>query len=187
MLDASSTYLPSPLERSESVTARSRKETNSSFEAFDEPSLLALAFKVATHPSSASSPTSGVLGQGRLRCSGHQCDQGKKERLASLFQCTPTRRIRSRRLPPVTYAAIGLKDTTTGDTLTTRSIRSCRVDDLPRSRDPGRMSPRRDDQGKKLSRAIQKLARGRPTSSQPGSRYGQTIIGGMGELHLDTR
>ena len=114
--------------------------------------------------------------------------KGKKERIGKMFQ------MHSNRENPVEaahaghiYAFVGLKETTTGDTL-------CAIDkpivlESMTFPDPVihvAIEPRSKNDQEKLSTAIQKLADEDPTFTvRQDEETGQTVIGGMGELHLD--
>ena len=141
MLDAVIDYLPSPLDVPPAVGHAPGKEDEEIVRkpSTDEP-FSALAFKVATHPFFGKLTYVRVY-SGKVD-SGAQvinATKGKKERLGKLFQ------MHSNKENPVEtasaghiYAVIGLKDTTTGDTLS-RSEPAGRagVDDVPRSGDRG--------------------------------------------------
>ncbi|MDP9167991.1 MAG: elongation factor G, partial [Actinomycetota bacterium] len=190
MLDAVIDYLPSPLDV-ESVTGHvpgkedelvTRKPSTS------EP-FSALAFKVATHPFFGKLTYVRVY-SGKVD-SGAQvinATKGKKERLGKLFQ------MHSNKENPVEtaaaghiYAVIGLKDTTTGDTLSDPQQQV--VLESMTFPDPVievAIEPKTKSDQEKLSLAIQKLAEEDPTFKvHQDSETGQTVIGGMGELHLD--
>ncbi|MDV8107499.1 EF-Tu/IF-2/RF-3 family GTPase, partial [Rhodococcus sp. IEGM 69] len=114
--------------------------------------------------------------------------KGKKERIGKLFQ------MHANKENPVDeavaghiYAMIGLKDTTTGDTLCDQS--SPIVLESMSFPDPViqvSIEPKTKSDQEKLGTAIQKLAEEDPTFSvELDEETGQTVIGGMGELHLD--
>ena len=142
MLDAVIDYLPSPLDV-ESVSGHApgkEEEILTRKPSTDEP-FSALAFKVATHPFFGKLTYVRVY-SGKVE-SGAQvinATKGKKERLGKLFQ------MHSNKENPVEtasaghiYAVIGLKDTTTGDTLCgSEPAGRAGVDDVPRSGDRGR-------------------------------------------------
>src|SRR5699024_7086000 len=114
--------------------------------------------------------------------------QGKRERVGNLFQ------MHANKENPVDevvaghiYAMIGLKDTTTGDTL-------CAMDQqvvlesmsFPDPVIQVSIEPKTKSDQEKLGAAIQKLAEEDPTFTvEQDEETGQTVIGGMGELHLD--
>ena len=190
MLDAVIDYLPSPLDIAaveghdvrdeEKIVKREPKST--------EP-FAALAFKVMTHP------FFGRLTYIRVY-SGHanQGDQvlnstkDKKERIGKLFQMhankeNPVESVTAGHI----YAAIGLKDTTTGDTLC--DIASPVVLEsmtFPKPVISVAIEPKTKSDQEKLGLAIQKLAEEDPTFRvEQDQETGQTVISGMGELHLD--
>ncbi|MBS9534924.1 elongation factor G [Mycobacterium sp. M1] len=190
MLDAVIDYLPSPLDV-ESVQGHvpgKEDEIISRKPSIDEP-FSALAFKIAVHPFFGKLTYVRVY-SGKVE-SGTQVvnsTKGKKERLGKLFQ------MHSNKENPVEtasaghiYAMIGLKDTTTGDTLCDPSNQI--VLESMTFPDPVievAIEPKTKSDQEKLSLAIQKLAEEDPTFKvHLDQETGQTVIGGMGELHLD--
>ncbi|MDA4109319.1 elongation factor G [Mycolicibacterium holsaticum] len=190
MLDAVIDYLPSPLDV-ESVRGHvPGKEDEELFRkpSVDEP-FSALAFKIAAHP------FFGKLTYVRVYSgtvdSGSQvinATKGKKERLGKLFQMhankeNPVDRASAGHI----YAVIGLKDTTTGDTLSDANQQV--VLESMTFPDPVievAIEPKTKSDQEKLGTAIQKLAEEDPTFKvHLDQETGQTVIGGMGELHLD--
>ncbi|MGD1171801.1 elongation factor G [Mycobacterium seoulense] len=190
MLDAVIDYLPSPLDVPPAVGHAPGKEDVEVVRkpSTDEP-FSALAFKVATHPFFGKLTYVRVY-SGKVD-SGSQvinATKGKKERLGKLFQ------MHSNKENPVEtasaghiYAVIGLKDTTTGDTL-------CDPNDqvvlesmtFPDPVIEVAIEPKTKSDQEKLSLSIQKLAEEDPTFKvHQDAETGQTVIGGMGELHLD--
>jgi len=190
MLDAVIDYLPSPLDvppmeghapgHEEIILTRAPKST--------EP-FSALAFKVATHP------FFGKLTYVRVY-SGHVASgaqvynstKGKKERIGKLFQ------MHANKENPVDsataghiYAFIGLKDVTTGDTLCDPANQIVLESmTFPEPVISVAIEPKTKGDQEKLSLAIQKLAEEDPTFRvNLDIDTGQTIIAGMGELHLD--
>ena len=190
MLDAVIDYLPSPLDVPPAVGHAPGKEDVEVIRkpSVDEP-FSALAFKVATHPFFGKLTYvrvySGVVESGSQVINA---TKGKKERLGKLFQ------MHSNKENPVEkasaghiYAVIGLKDTTTGDTL-------CDPNDqvvlesmtFPDPVIEVAIEPKTKSDQEKLSLSIQKLAEEDPTFKvHLDQETGQTVIGGMGELHLD--
>jgi elongation factor G len=190
MLDAVVDFLPSPLEVPPMVGHRPNHEEVEVVRHSDaaEP-FAALAFKVVAHPffgrltyvrvySGAVTPGTQVL----------NATKGKKERIGKLFQ------MHSNKENPVDkasaghiYAFIGLKDTTTGDTLC--DIAAPVVLESMTFPEPVisvAIEPKTKGDQEKLGTAIQKLAEEDPTFQvQQDEETGQTIIKGMGELHLD--
>jgi elongation factor G len=190
MLDAVIDYLPSPLDVPAIVGSDPRDEEKKiTREPKADGPFAALAFKVMTHPFF-----------GRLtyiRVYSGKCDSGaqvvnstkdKKERIGKMFQ------MHANKENPVEfataghiYAVIGLKDTTTGDTL-------CDPDNqvvlesmtFPKPVISVAIEPKTKGDQEKLGLAIQKLAEEDPTFRvEHDHETGQTVISGMGELHLD--
>ncbi|MBP2215688.1 elongation factor G [Arthrobacter sp. CAN_C5] len=190
MLDAVVDYLPNPLDvppmighdpRDEEIELTRKPSTEEPFSA--------LAFKVATHP------FFGQLTFIRVY-SGHisagtqvtNSTKNKKERIGKLFQMHANKEIpvEEARAGHI-YAAIGLKDTTTGDTLSDSAnqivLESMSFPDPVIS---VAIEPKTKGDQEKLSTAIQKLSAEDPTFQVSlNVDTGQTIIAGMGELHLD--
>ncbi|WP_328388648.1 elongation factor G [Nocardia sp. NBC_00416] len=190
MLDAVIDYLPSPLDV-ESVQGHApnkEDEVLTRKPSADEP-FAALAFKIAVHPFFGKLTYVRVY-SGKVD-SGAQvinATKGKKERLGKLFQ------MHSNKENPVPsasvghiYAVIGLKDTTTGDTLCDPNNQI--VLESMTFPDPVievSIEPKTKSDQEKLGTAIQKLAEEDPTFTvKLDQETGQTVIGGMGELHLD--
>ena len=190
MLDAVIDYLPNPLDvpAAEGHVPGKEDEVISRKPSADEP-FSGLAFKVATHPFFGKLTYVRVY-SGKVD-SGAQVinsTKGKKERLGKLFQ------MHSNKENPVAtasaghiYAVIGLKDTTTGDTLCDPQQQV--ILESMTFPDPViqvSIEPKTKSDQEKLGTAIQKLAEEDPTFSvQLDEETGQTVIGGMGELHLD--
>ncbi|MDM1861961.1 elongation factor G [Mycobacteroides abscessus] len=190
MLDAVIDYLPSPLDV-ESVKGHVPGHEDQEIErkpSTDEP-FSALAFKIAVHPFFGKLTYVRVY-SGKIE-SGAQvvnATKGKKERLGKLFQ------MHANKENPVEtaaaghiYAVIGLKDTTTGDTLCDPNSQI--VLESMTFPDPVievAIEPKTKTAQEKLGTAIQKLAEEDPTFKvKLDQETGQTVIGGMGELHLD--
>ncbi|WP_040792688.1 elongation factor G [Nocardia paucivorans] len=190
MLDAVVDYLPSPLdvESVQGTVPGNENEVLSRKPSADEP-FAALAFKIAVHPFFGKLTYVRVY-SGKVD-SGAQvinATKGKKERLGKLFQMHANK---ENPVPSVTaghiYAVIGLKDTTTGDTLCDPNNQI--VLESMTFPDPVievSIEPKTKSDQEKLATAIQKLAEEDPTFSvKLDAETGQTVIGGMGELHLD--
>jgi elongation factor G len=190
MLDAVVDYLPSPLDVPPAVGHPPGKEDEEVVRhaTTDEP-FSALAFKIATHPFFGKLTYIRVY-SGTVE-SGSQvinATKGKKERLGKLFQMhsnkeNPVERASAGHI----YAVIGLKDTTTGDTLSDPNQQI--VLESMTFPDPVievAIEPKTKSDQEKLSLSIQKLAEEDPTFKvHQDTETGQTVIGGMGELHLD--
>ena len=190
MLNAVTDYLPSPLDvpaieghpvgDEETVLTREPRK--------DGP-FAALAFKVATHPFFGSLTYVRVY-SGTVKTGDQLVNttNGRKERVGKLFQ------MHSNKENPVEeafaghiYAFIGLKETTTGDTLCDPS--SPIVLESMSFPEPVifvSIEPKTKGDQEKLGTAIQKLVKEDPTFAvELDEETGQTTIGGMGELHLD--
>ncbi len=190
MLDAVIDYLPTPLDIGEveghklndEETVLTRKPSK------DEP-FSALAFKIAAHPFFGKLTFVRVY-SGRIDPGAQvlNATKGKKERIGKLFQ------MHANKENPVDeavaghiYAMSGLKHTTTGDTLCDQA--NPIVLESMTFPDPViqvSIEPKTKSDQEKLGTAIQKLAEEDPTFSvELDEETGQTVIGGMGELHLD--
>ena len=190
MLDAVIEYLPSPLDvpAVEGSSPSDEEEKLTRKASADEP-FAALAYKVAAHPFYGqliyTRVYSGHAAQGQQVLNS---TKAKKERLGKLFQ------MQSNKENPVEevtaghiYAAIGLKDTTTGDTLCDPAnpivLESMT---FPAPVIFVAIEPKTKGDQEKMSTAIQKLSAEDPTFTVSlNEETGQTEIGGMGELHLD--
>jgi elongation factor G len=189
MLDAVIDYLPSPLDvppvegvlsDGESVVVRKPE--------ISEP-FAALAFKIMTHPFFGKLTYVRVY-SGRIPAGTQVINSTKdrKERIGKLFQMhankeNPVDEARAGHI----YAVIGLKETTTGDTLCDPN--HAVILESMTFPDPViqvAIEPKTKADQEKLSTAIQKLAEEDPTFQvHQDDETGQTIIAGMGELHLE--
>ena len=190
MLDAVVDYLPSPLDvpAVEGHAANNEEEAITRHADATEP-FSALAFKVAVHPFFGRLTYVRVY-SGSIE-SGAQVinsTKGKKERIGKIFQ------MHSNKENPVDnvtaghiYAVIGLKDTTTGDTLCDPNSQVVLESmTFPEPVIEVAIEPKTKADQEKLSIAIQKLAEEDPTfRTELNAETGQTVIKGMGELHLD--
>ncbi|WP_067673429.1 elongation factor G [Nocardia miyunensis] len=190
MLDAVIDYLPTPLDDggTDGIVPGKEDEVLHRNADVTEP-FAALAFKVATHPFFGKLTYVRVY-SGKV-ASGAQVinsTKGKKERLGKLFQ------MHSNKEQPIDeaqaghiYAVIGLKDTTTGDTLCDPQNQI--VLESMTFPDPVikvAIEPKTKADQEKLGTAIQKFAEEDPTFNvELDQETGQTVIGGMGELQLD--
>ena len=190
MLDAVVDYLPSPIDVPAMIGHKPGDET---VEMTREPSkdapFSALAFKVAAHPFFGTLTFIRVY-SGRIAAGSQVINttKGKKERIGKLFQMHANKENPvEEALAGHIYAAIGLKDTTTGDTLSDPSEQI--VLESMTFPDPViqvAIEPKTKGDQEKLSTAIQKLSAEDPTFQvHLDEDTGQTIIAGMGELHLD--
>nr|WP_269813080.1 elongation factor G [Ornithinimicrobium sediminis] len=190
MLDAVISYLPSPLDVPPMVGHDVKDEDVEIVRqpSADEP-FAALAFKVVSHPFFGRLTYVRVY-SGRVEAGTGvmNATKGQKERIGKLFQ------MHSNKENPVEfataghiYAMIGLKNTTTGDTLCDPQ-KPVLLESMsfPEPVIHVAIEPRTKSDQEKLSTAIQKLAEEDPTFSvRLDEETGQTVIGGMGELHLD--
>ena len=190
MLDAVVDFLPSPLDvpAVEGHDVRDAEKVVLRKPESGEP-FSALAFKVAVHP------FFGRLTYIRVYSGG--IDSGaqivnstkdKKERIGKIFQMhankeNPVEKVSAGHI----YAVIGLKDTTTGDTLCDPgSPVVLESMTFPEPVIEVAIEPKTKADQEKLSLAIQKLAEEDPTfRTEQNVETGQTVIKGMGELHLD--
>jgi elongation factor G len=188
MLDAVIDYLPSPLDVPPVVgllpdgTSAVRKPST------EEP-FSALAFKIAAHPFFGKLTYIRVY-SGRIAAGSQVINSTKerKERIGKLFQ------MHSNKENPVDdaraghiYAVIGLKETTTGDTLCDPQAPIILESmTFPEPVIQVAIEPKTKSDQEKLGIAIQKLAEEDPTFQvKQDDETGQTIIAGMGELHLE--
>ena len=190
MLDGVVNFLPAPLDLPPVEGFRPGHEEDIEHRKADEDEpFSALAFKIAVHPFYGKliyvRVYSGKVTQGTQVLNA---TTGKKERLGKMFQ------MHSNTENPVDiahaghiYAFVGLKDTRTGDTL-------CEIAHpvvlesmtFPEPVIHVAIEPKSKNDQEKLSIAIQKLAEEDPTFTvRQDPETGQTVIGGMGELHLD--
>ncbi len=190
MLDAMVRYLPSPLDIS-SVKGVIENEGDKVEErkASDDEPFAALAFKVATDPFVGTLTFfrvySGILKAGDTVLNPIK---GKRERVGRILQMHSNSReeIKEVRTGDIA-AAVGLKDVTTGDTLCEKQypITLERLD-FPEPVISVAVEPRTTVDQDKMSVALGKLAQEDPSFKVHASEEtGQTIISGMGELHLD--
>jgi len=190
MLDAVVDYLPSPLDvpAVEGHDVRDEEKVIERKADSAEP-FSALAFKIMTHPFFGRLTYIRVY-SGKLD-SGAQIinsTKGKKERIGKIFQMHANK---ENPVDSVTaghiYAVIGLKDTTTGDTLSDPSAQVILESmTFPEPVIEVAIEPKTKADQEKLGTAIQKLAEEDPTfRTEQNQETGQTIIKGMGELHLD--
>ncbi|MFD1714753.1 elongation factor G [Amnibacterium flavum] len=190
MLDAVVDYLPSPLDvpateghdiRDEEIVIERHPDPKDPF--------AALAFKVAVHPFFGRLTYIRVY-SGQLESGGQVINstKGRKERIGKIFQ------MHSNKENPVDsvtaghiYAVIGLKDTTTGDTLSDPANQIVLESmTFPEPVIEVAIEPKTKADQEKLGTAIQKLAEEDPTfRTEQNQETGQTVIKGMGELHLD--
>ncbi|OAV59583.1 elongation factor G [Enteractinococcus helveticum] len=190
VIDAVVDYLPSPLDV-ESVKGTSMKDPEEELTrkpSLDEP-FSALAFKIAAHPFFGTLTYIRVY-SGKIKAGDQilNATKQKQERVSKIFQ------MHSNKENPVDeaqvghiYAVVGLKDVTTGDSLSAKEAPIILESmDFPEPVISVAIEPNSKGDQEKLSTAIQRLSAEDPTFTvSQNEETGQTEIGGMGELHLD--
>ncbi len=189
VLDAVIEYMPSPIEVKAIEGTLDDDETFETREADDSAPFAALAFKIATDPFVGTLTFvrvySGVLASGD---SVVNSVKGKKERVGRMVQMHANNREEIKEVRAGDIAAlIGMKDVTTGDTLCSpdHKIILERME-FPEPVISVAVEPRSQADQEKMGVALGKLAQEDPSfrvATDPET--GQTIISGMGELHLD--
>lgn len=189
LLDAVVEYLPSPVDIPPVKGIKPRTEEEVTRHADDEAPFSALAFKIMTDPYVGKLAFfrvySGVLEAGSYV---YNSTQEQKERVGRILQMHANKREeRDEVYAGDLAAAVGLKNTGTGDTL-------CDQDDqiilesmeFPEPVISVAIEPKTQKDSDKLGESLQKLAEEDPTFTvKTDEETGQTIISGMGELHLD--
>lgn len=189
MLDAVVDYLPAPTEVKAIEGVLEDGETVATRKASDDEPFSALAFKIATDPFVGTLTFfrvySGTLQSGDTVLNSVK---GKKERVGRMVQMHANQRQEIKEVLAGDIAAgIGFKDCTTGDTL-------CALDnvivlermDFPEPVIHVAVEPKTKADQEKMGVALSKLAQEDPSFRvRTDEETGQTIIGGMGELHLD--
>lgn len=189
MLDAVIDYLPSPLDIPAIKGINPDTDAEETRPASDEEPFAALAFKIATDPFVGRLTFfrvySGVLQSGSYVMN---TSKGKRERIGRLVQLHAN----SRQEIETVYAgdiaaAIGLKDTTTGDSLTDEKAKIILESiNVPEPVIQLMVEPKSKADQDKMGIALQKLAEEDPTFRvETNVETGETVISGMGELHLD--
>jgi elongation factor G len=188
MLDAIVDYLPSPLDVPPYKGVNSRGETVE-VHADDNGKFAALAFKIATDPFVGKLTYFRVY-SGTVKAGSYvyNATKGKKERLGRILQMHANHRkdIDTAYAGDIA-AAIGFKYTTTGDTLCEEGY-DIKLESMVFPDPVINMSvePKTRDDQAKMAVALEKLAEEDPTfKTWTDTDTGQTIIAGMGELHLD--
>jgi elongation factor G len=188
MLDAVIHYMPSPVDVP-AIVGIDDNGKDSERHADDNEPFAALAFKIATDPFVGNLTFfrvySGVLNSGDTIMNPVK---GKKERIGRILQMHSNDRkeIKEVRAGDIA-AAVGLKDATTGDTLCDlkRQITLERMD-FPEPVISVAVEPKTKADQDKMGMALQKLAKEDPSFRvHTDEESNQTIISGMGELHLD--
>ena len=190
MLDAVNRYLPSPLDINAIIGHKvGDAEAEDSRQPSESEPFSALAFKIMTDPH-LGKLTFVRIYSGRLETGTSILNSttGKKERIGKIYQMHANKREEKDSAGAgMIIAVMGLKDTTTGNTL-------CDPDkpiilesmDFPDPVISVAIEPKTKADQEKLGIAIQRLAEEDPTFHvQSDEETGQTIISGMGELHLE--
>ncbi|MDO8557697.1 MAG: elongation factor G [bacterium] len=189
MLDAVVDYLPSPLDRPPVTGTHPRTGEDLVRSADDQAPFSALAFKVATDPFVGSLTYFRVY-SGRVEAGSYvyNAGTGDKERIGRILQMHANHREEIKEVwAGGIAAAVGLKGTTTGDTL-------CDLDNpiilekiiFPEPVISQRIEPKTKADQEKMGLALKRLSDEDPTFRIKGDEEtGDTIISGMGELHLE--
>ena len=188
MLDGVVEFMPSPLDVP-AIAGINDDESEGERHADDKEPFAALAFKIATDPFVGNLTFfrvySGVLNSGDTI---YNPVKGKKERIGRILQMHSNDRkeIKEVRAGDIA-AAVGLKDVTTGDTLCDIKERiTLERMEFPEPVISVAVEPRTKPDQEKMGIAMQKLAKEDPSFRvHTDEESGQTIISGMGELHLD--
>ena len=190
MLDAVIEYMPSPAEvKAIEGILDDKDETSATREADDDAPFSALAFKIATDPFVGTLTFfrvySGTLNSGD---SVFNPVKSKKERIGRMVQMHANNREEIKQVLAGDIAAgIGLKDVTTGDTLCSPDeIITLERMEFPEPVISVAVEPKSKPDQEKMGIALGKLAQEDPSFRvKTDEESGQTIISGMGELHLD--
>ncbi|MEM5609903.1 elongation factor G [Bacillus thuringiensis] len=189
LLDAVIDYLPSPLDVPAIKGTLPDTDEEIERKSSDEEPFAALAFKIMTDPYVGKLTFfrvySGVLNSGSYV---KNSTKGKRERVGRILQMHAN----SREEISTVYAgdiaaAVGLKDTTTGDTLCDeKSLVILESMEFPEPVISVAIEPKSKADQDKMGTALSKLSEEDPTfRAHTDQETGQTIIAGMGELHLD--
>ena len=189
MLDAVIDYLPSPLDIPAIKGVNPDTDEEEERPASDEEPFAALAFKIMTDPFVGRLTFfrvySGVLNSGSYVLN---TSKGKRERIGRILQmhANPRKEIETVYSGDIA-AAVGLKDTTTGDSLTDEKAKIILESiEVPEPVIQLMVEPKSKADQDKMGIALQKLAEEDPTFRvETNVETGETVISGMGELHLD--
>ncbi len=189
LLDAVVNYLPSPIDLSDVVGIDPKTEKELTRETKDDAPLAALAFKIATDPYVGQlcyfRTYSGTCQSGSYVLNA---TTGKKERVGRIVRMHANKREEVKEIYAGDIAAIvGLKGTTTGDTLSDvdNPVILEKIE-FPEPVISIAVEPKTKADQEKMGLALRKLAEEDPTFQVKGdAETGQTIISGMGELHLE--
>jgi len=188
MLDAVIHFLPSPLDKP-AIVGISEDGSDSSRKSDDNDKFSALAFKIANDPYVGNLTFfrvySGVLNSGDTI---YNPLKSQKERIGRILQMHSNTReeIKEVRAGDIA-AAVGLKNVTTGDTLSDlKNIITLEKMEFPDPVISVAVEPKSTEDESKMGIGLQKLAKEDPSFKvKTDEESGQTIISGMGELHLD--
>ncbi|MDH4049505.1 MAG: elongation factor G [Gammaproteobacteria bacterium] len=188
MLDGIVQYMPSPVDVP-AIKGILENESEGERHADDTEPFSALAFKIATDPFVGNLTFfrvySGVLNSGDTI---YNSVKGKRERIGRILQMHANDRKEIKEVCAGDIAAaVGLKDVTTGDTLTDmKNIITLERMVFPEPVIAVAVEPKTKADQEKMGLALQKLAKEDPSFRvHTDEESGQTIISGMGELHLD--
>ena len=189
MLDAVIAYLPSPLDIPAIKGVNPETEEEEARPADDSAPFSALAFKIMTDPFVGKLCFFRVY-SGELESGSYVLNAGKRkrERISRIVQMHANHREEIDRVYSGDIAAaVGLKDTTTGDTLCVESAPVILESmEFPEPVISVAIEPKSKASQDKMMVALQKLAEEDPTfRTYTDQETGQTLISGMGELHLD--
>ncbi len=188
MLDAVIDYMPSPVDVP-AITGINEDESEGVRESTDDAPFASLAFKIATDPFVGTLTFfrvySGVIKSGDTV---YNPVKGKKERVGRILQMHSNSReeIKEVRAGDIA-AAVGLKDVTTGDTLCAQDeVITLERMEFPEPVIAVAVEPKTKSDQEKMGIALSKLAQEDPSFRvRTDEESGQTIIAGMGELHLE--
>ncbi|KRN23882.1 elongation factor EF2 [Secundilactobacillus similis DSM 23365 = JCM 2765] len=189
LMDATVDFLPSPLDVKPYKATNPDTDEEVELKANDDAPFAALAFKIATDPFVGRLTFIRVY-QGTLESGSYVLNstKDKRERVGRLLQMHSNHR---QEIPEVfsgdIAAAIGLKNTTTGDSLTDVDhplhLESM---EFPEPVIQVAVEPKTKADQDKMNNALQKLSEEDPTfRAETNPETGETLIAGMGELHLD--
>ena len=189
LLDAIIDYLPSPLDIPAITGTEVGGDEIITRHASDDEPFSALAFKIVTDPYVGKLCYFRVY-SGTLKAGSYvyNATKGKRERVGRILQMHANKRHEIEEIHAGEIAAaVGLKDTTTGDTLCDEKAPLILENmEFPEPVISVAIEPKTKASQDKMAIALQKLAEEDPTfRTYTDDETGQTIIAGMGELHLD--
>ena len=189
LLDCITRWMPSPIDRGTIRGINVDNDEEITLEPRDDSPFLGLAFKVSSDPHVGSVTVlrvySGILTKGMIVTN---TTQGKRERISRLFEMhANARKDRDEFYTGDIVACVGLKNTSTGDTLCAESNPLLLEKmEFPEPVISMAIEPKSKPDREKLSVALRALSEEDPTFRvTTNEETGQTIIAGMGELHLE--